>query len=87
MSEASTPMAAEWVVGHYRGKDAERVLGLGDEGIGYIILDRSGRGQTLEAVVAFRRAIDSPLPVFLEQVTDPKKIEKYENQMRRHKKE
>ncbi len=72
------PISAIWVVGSFDGEAAKSVQAHADAGIGYIILDSAGRGQSSTVVAAFRRAEDSPLPPHLEEVRDPAKIDKYE---------
>ena len=65
---------SEWVTGLYSGEAAKKVLSLANEGVGYYILDSNNNKLNPSALVAFRRAIDSPTPKHLEEVTDPFKI-------------
>ena len=69
---------AEWVIGSFKGDRAKSVQENADAGVGYSIIDSGGSGLNRQVVVAFRRAVDSPLPEHLQAVTDPFKIVKYE---------
>ena len=70
-------MKGELVVGLYEGKAAEKVLALADSGVGYIILNKSGKGLSLSVAAVFKRPLAPPRPENLEPVTDPEKIDKY----------
>lgn len=54
-----------WVIGTYKGKDADKVKAHANEGVGYFVRSESGRGTNYEVTVAFRRANDSPIPPHL----------------------
>ena len=77
------PMQCEWVVGTYESERAKSVLRHAEAGIGYIILESVGRGNSQTIVAAFRRPMDSPLPAHLTAVKDPAQIAKYEKMLRR----
>ena len=71
-------MTYQWVVGKYTGKQAGSIEAHALAGIGYVILDSSGKGHNKTVVAAFKSAIDKPLEHHLQIVTDQHKIDKYE---------
>jgi len=72
------PMLATWVVGVYEGEKAKNALELGDSSVGYIVLDRGGTKLAPACRVAFRFALDKPIPEGLTVAKDPFKIAEYE---------
>ncbi len=76
------PVEAVWVVGFFEGTKAKSVLEHAHAGVGYILLNESGRGASTTCLVAFRKIVnDEPLPPHLEEVKDPFKIQEYEKRM------
>lgn len=72
-------MQPSWVVGVFEGERARSVLDHADAGIGYIILERAGKGRNQTCLAAFRRMMDSPLPPEFTEVKNPTKIAEYES--------
>lgn len=78
--DAQPAIRSAWVVGSYIGENAKHILANASAGVGsYIILDQSGSNIKPSCTVAFRKAIDGPLPDHLLEVKDPRKIRQYED--------
>ena len=67
-----------WVIGVFNGKRAQIIKGHADDGLGYIIREESGGGNSYRVEAAFRRANDSPIPDYLTACSDiqSEKLEK-----------
>lgn len=63
-------MKFEWVKGRYTGKKATSVIEHADEGIGYIIIEKGKDKNEAFVIAAFRRALDSPRPHHLEELSE-----------------
>jgi len=73
--DAYPPMKTEWVMGKFVGDQAKYIDGMASAGIGYYVLERPDHGSGW-IKVAFRRAMDSPLPDNLQQVSSPSLLRK-----------
>jgi len=69
----------KWVAASYTGDRAKSVLAHANEGIGYKILQQSGRGTTLQVLAAF--LAPEPLPAHVTEIVDPIKIAKLEGRL------
>jgi hypothetical protein len=73
----SNNIEAKWVVGAYQGERAKSVMAHAAAGIGYRILQNSGKGPQSQILAAFQTA-DFPIPPHLTEVKDPIKIQQLE---------
>lgn len=67
-----------WVIAQYSGQAMKNVLGLADQGVGYIVLGKDSSSVT----VAFRYAGPYPIPAHLQIVDDQATIHDLENKRR-----
>jgi hypothetical protein len=77
--ESDAPMPAVWVAAHYTGERAKSVALHVKEGIGYFILEQPAQGSAW-IKVAFRLALDRPVPEHLIKITSPAMIRRLEDQ-------
>lgn len=70
---------SRWVIGTYQGLRAKSVVEHAHAGIGYVLIDESGKGDAKTATVAFRYAEPGALPDHLVEVTNQAQIAAFES--------
>lgn len=67
----------KWVIGYYEGDRARSVAAHAHAGIGYFVLEESGKGNGYHVAAAFRYA-GTDMPDNLIEIHDPEAIAKLE---------
>lgn len=75
---ANPPIGSSWVIGVFTGQQAKLVQAHADVGVGYFVLEKTGKNDSLTVKAAFRRVHDSPIPFHLTEVKNPMQIDELE---------
>jgi len=72
------PVKYKWVCGSYSGSKAKTIIEHANMGMGYKVLQITGKGQGFTVLAAFRFPLVKPIPSHLTEIVDKDRIKKLE---------